>query len=270
MNTPLSVLALSTAVALGGGWMLTPTAVSAQTSSADAAADPAADAPVEAPAETSTEATPDNETGTAAEASGETTAETEGAAEAEDAAAETAAEIDTASIVDMAQGAEDAPVTVIEYASFTCPHCEDWHSTSYPQLKQDYIDSGKVRFVYREVYFDRPGLWASMIARCGGEQKYFGISDMLYEQQSQWAAGGDPAAIAANLRRIGLSAGLEEAQLDACMSDGRTAQTLVAWFEENATRDEITATPTFLINGEKHSNMAFADMAEIIDGLIEE
>ncbi|EYD73313.1 DsbA family protein [Limimaricola hongkongensis] len=187
-------------------------------------------------------------------------------AEAEAAPAENAAE---EGIVEMVQGAEDAPVTVMEYASFTCPHCRDWHETSYPQLK-DYIDDGRVRFVYREVYFDRPGLWASMIARCGGEAKFFGISDMLYDQQRDWAAGGDPAAIATKLREIGLKAGLEEAQLEACLTDGDKAQELVGWFEQNAKEDGINSTPTFVINGEKHSNMAWADMAEIIDGLIEE
>ena len=74
----------------------------------------------------------------------------------------------------------------------------------------------------------------------------------------------------AKLRAIGLSAGIEEAQLEACLTDGDTAQALVSWYEENAEADEINSTPTFLINGEKYSNMAWPDMAEIIDGLIEE
>lgn len=213
---------------------------------------------------------------TEAETTVETEAETEAGAETEaktEAATETATDEESApadeGIVEMVQGAEDAPVTVMEYASYTCPHCANWHEESYPQLK-DYIDEGKVRFVYREVYFDRPGLWASMIARCGGESKFFGVSDMLYEQQRDWAAGGDPAAIAAKLREIGLKAGLEEAQLEACLTDGDKAQELVSWFEQNAEEDGINSTPTFIINGEKHSNMAWADMAEIIDGLIEE
>ncbi len=232
MNKTLSVAALAAAFAAGGAWMLT---------RGDDAADllPGAAFAQEATAET-------------------------------DAPEATESETVAPEIVEMAQGAEDAPVTVMEYASFTCPHCQDWHETSYEKLKADYIDSGKVRFVYREVYFDRPGLWASMIARCGGEEKFFGISDMLYDQQSEWAAGGDPAAIAANLRRIGLSAGLDEAQLDACMSDAETAQALVSWFEENAKEDEINSTPTFVINGEKHSNMSYEDMSGLIDGLIEE
>ncbi|PHP27518.1 thiol-disulfide oxidoreductase [Limimaricola cinnabarinus] len=216
----------------------------------------------------SAQETTEAEAETSIETEAETGTETETAAEAETEAAAEAAPAEEG-IVEMVQGAEDAPVTVMEYASYTCPHCANWHEESYPQLK-DYIDEGKVRFVYREVYFDRPGLWASMIARCGGESKFFGVSDMLYEQQRDWAAGGDPAAIAAKLREIGLKAGLEEAQLEACLTDGDKAQELVSWFEQNAEEDGINSTPTFIINGEKHSNMAWADMAEIIDGLIEE
>lgn len=188
-----------------------------------------------------------------------------GAASAQAASGDAAAEIDVSTIEEMALGAEDAPVEVIEYASFTCPHCATFHANTYPQLKADYVDTGKVRFVYREVYFDRFGLWASMVARCGGQERFFGISEMIYAQQSDWVAGGDPAQIAQNLRRIGKTAGLEDAELDACLSDATKAQTLVAWFEQNAAEDDITSTPTFIIDGEKHSNMAYADMQAILD-----
>ena len=78
------------------------------------------------------------------------------------------ADLDTSTIVEMVQGAEDAPVEIIEYASYTCPHCANFHQGAYKQLKKDFIDTGKVKFIYREVYFDRYGLWASMVARCGG------------------------------------------------------------------------------------------------------
>ena len=90
--------------------------------------------------------------------------------------AQEAGEIDTSTIVEMVQGEADAPVEIIEYASYTCPHCASFHANQYPQLKANYIDTGKVRFVYREVYFDRFGLWASMLARCGGEMRFFGIT----------------------------------------------------------------------------------------------
>jgi len=82
----------------------------------------------------------------------------------------------------MVIGDADAPIEMIEYASFTCPHCARFHADVYPLLKADYIDSGKVKFIYREVYFDRFGLWASMIARCGGEARFFGLSNLIYEK----------------------------------------------------------------------------------------
>lgn len=172
---------------------------------------------------------------------------------------------DASGVPDMVLGDPDAPVTVIEYASFTCPHCANFHKTVLKDLKRDYIDTGKIRFIHREVFFDRFGLWASMIARCGGEMRYFGMIDQIYSTQSEWAKSGDPAAIAGNLRRIGLTAGLSEADLDACMQDQDQAQALVAWYGENAERDEINSTPSFLIDGEKFGNMNFAKFSEVLD-----
>ncbi|SEW44933.1 Protein-disulfide isomerase [Cognatiyoonia koreensis] len=172
---------------------------------------------------------------------------------------------DPDSIPDMVLGAEDAPIEVIEYASYTCPHCASFHSDQFKQLKANYIDTGKVRFIYREVYFDRFGLWASMIARCGGESRFFGITDLIYQKQRDWTASGDPAVIVDELRKIAKTAGLNEAALDACMSDGEMAESLVGWFQTNAERDGITSTPSFLINGEKYSNMAYPDFAAILD-----
>lgn len=174
-------------------------------------------------------------------------------------------DIDTSTVQDMALGDADAPVTMIEYASFTCPHCASFHEDVFPELKRDYIDTGKVRFIHREVYFDRYGLWAGMVARCGGEMRYFGIADRIYETQRDWTAGGDPATIAGNLRRIGLAAGLSEDELEACLSDAQKAETLVAWYEENAAEDGIQSTPSFVIDGELFSNRPYADLAAEID-----
>ena len=179
--------------------------------------------------------------------------------------AQEAADIDTSTVEEMALGEADAPVTVIEYASFTCPHCATFHEQVFPDLKADYIDTGDIRFVHREVYFDRYGLWAGMVARCGGEERYFGIADLIYERQREWTQG-EPTEVVASLRRIGKTAGLTDEQLDACLSDGQKAQTLVAWYQENAQEDGIEATPTFMIDGEKYSNMPYADFAEILDG----
>ena len=178
--------------------------------------------------------------------------------------ATTASEADTSAIIDMVLGAEDAPITVIEYASFTCPHCRSFHQGAFKNLKADYIDKGKVRFTYREIYFDRWGLWGSIIARCGGQDKFFAILDILYTKQSEWTKG-TPAEIAGNLRRIGITAGLSQDAVQACFSDGQKAQNLVAWYEENRAVDSITSTPSFVINGTKYANMSYEEFKKILD-----
>ncbi|MEL7132186.1 MAG: DsbA family protein [Pseudomonadota bacterium] len=183
-------------------------------------------------------------------------------------AQEASSDIDTSSVVEMQLGNPDAPVTVIEYASYTCPHCASFHAGAYKQLKADYIDTGKINFIYREVYFDRFGLWASAIARCAGTpETFFGITDMLYASQSEWAraGGGDPAQIADELRKIGRLAGLDGDTLEACLTDADNLRTLVAWYQQNAAEDGINSTPSFVINGTKYNNMAYSEMATLID-----
>ena len=168
-------------------------------------------------------------------------------------------------IVDFALGDPNAPVELIEYASFTCPHCATFHMQLLPELKQNYIETGKIRLIYREVYFDRHGLWPAMVARCAGEDRYFGVVDLLYRNQRDWYRD-DSATIAANLRRIGLSVGLEDSQIDLCMQDAVTAQALVD--NERKNRDEypIEGTPALVIDGELYDgNMTFEDIAARIE-----
>ncbi|MEE4187795.1 MAG: DsbA family protein [Roseobacter sp.] len=181
-----------------------------------------------------------------------------------------ASDFDTSGVMEMAIGNPDAPVTVIEYASYTCPHCARFHEGPFKQLKADYIDTGKINFVYREVYFDRFGLWASMIARCAGSREaFFGMSDLIYQGQSEWARAGDNAAIIDELRKIGLLAGLDADAMEACLQDADKAETLMAWYQQNATADGIESTPSFVINGQKYANMSYSEMAEVIDGKLE-
>jgi len=168
-------------------------------------------------------------------------------------------------VVEMVQGNRDAAVQVIEYASYTCPHCASFHANQYQQIKENYIDTGLIGFTYREVYFDQPGLWASMVARCGGEERFFGINNLIYESQQDWARAGDGAAISAALRQIGRVAGLSDADLDQCLGDADKAQALMAWYRENAERDDVQGTPTFFINGENYPNMNYTDFAAVLD-----
>lgn len=181
-----------------------------------------------------------------------------------------AQELDTSGVLEMMMGDADAPITIIEYASYTCPHCARFHQTTFKDIKANYIDTGKVNFIYREVYFDRFGLWAGMIARCAGPERFFGIADLLYEQQADWSRAGEPADVAAALRRLGLSAGMSGEQIDACMQDGEMAQAMVAVYQANAKADNVRATPSFIIDGEPASNMSYEDFAALLDAKLAE
>ena len=179
------------------------------------------------------------------------------------------AEVDTSTIPDMMIGNPDAKVTVIEYASYTCPHCASFHTGTFKDLKKKYIDTDKINFVFREVYFDRYGLWASMIARCAGPEKFFGLTDLMFQSQSSWTRAGEPAAIIDELRKLGRLAGIDGETLEVCLNDNDKAKTLIAWYQEKAGADNIDSTPSFIINGKKHTNMSFAEMSEIIDADLE-
>ncbi len=183
------------------------------------------------------------------------------------ATAQDASDIDTSEIPEMILGNPDAEVTVVEYASFTCPYCASFHVDAFGDLKKDFIDTGKIKFVYREVYFDRQGLWAAIVARCGegSENRYFGIADMIYENQAAWARQTNPQDIVASLRRYGKTAGLTDAQLDACFTDSDNAQKLYARYLQQAEEDGVNSTPTFIINGTRYSNMPYAEMSAIIN-----
>jgi protein-disulfide isomerase len=166
---------------------------------------------------------------------------------------------------DFSLGDPAARVTVVEYASLTCPHCARFHVESFGNLRRDYIETGKVRFTLREVYFDRFGLWAAMMARCGGEPRYFGIVGLLFEKQQEWLGSGDPSAVVDNLKTIGRSVGMTDAEIDACMQDQAAAEALVAQFQTNATADGVEGTPTLFINGRKHGNMGWDDLKALLD-----
>ncbi len=168
-------------------------------------------------------------------------------------------------VAEMTMGDPNAPIEIVEYASFTCPHCASFHANAFKELKANYIDTGKVHFGYREVFFDRPGLWASIVARCGGPLRFFSVVDMIYTRQRDWLASGDPAIIAEELKTLGKIAGLDQAALDACLADGDFAQNLNAWYQFNAQNDQVTSTPSFMIDGQKQSNMSYADFSALLD-----
>ena len=162
-------------------------------------------------------------------------------------------------------GDKEAPVLIIEYASFTCPHCATFHTEVLPKLKADYINSGKVLLEYREVYFDGPGLWASLLARCQGNQKYFPMIDLIFRKQKDWARGNRDEIIN-GLLSVGRQSGLTDEKSRMCMEDSTLAKELIETFKKNTTADGISSTPSFVINGELIQNMSYDELKKVIDG----
>lgn len=178
--------------------------------------------------------------------------------------AQSSQETSAPEIIDMVMGDENAPVTLIEYASFTCPHCARFHSDVMPELKKNYIDTGKVKFIYREVYFDKYGLWASAIARCVDPQSYFAVSGMIFDNLRDWARGSDTEVVEA-LKKFGLTAGLERDQVEHCLQDRDKLVGLLEWYQKNAAADDVNSTPTLIIDGQKYSNMPYDELSAILD-----
>lgn len=171
----------------------------------------------------------------------------------------TASAQDAPKVQEMTLGDPNAPVTLVEYAMFTCPHCAAFNKEVFPQIKANFIDTGKVKLVFREVYFNKPSLWAAMIARCAPADRYFGIADALFSTQSRWAAADSEQGMIDGLYSIGRQAGLTDAAMDACMQDRAMAEALVAEYQKNAAADGVDSTPTFFIDGKKEGNLPYEE-----------
>ncbi|WP_296478264.1 DsbA family protein [Roseinatronobacter sp.] len=167
--------------------------------------------------------------------------------------------------LDMPLGNQEASVVMVEYSSLTCPHCATFNQGPFQQIKENFIDTGEILYLKREVYFDRYGLWAAMVARCGGEERYHGMLELIYQTQSTWAGSSDPVQVANNLRRLGRQAGMDDAQLNACLEDADKALELTEFYQANAETYGIRSTPSFIINGEAHGNMSYAEFERILN-----
>ncbi|WP_164871663.1 DsbA family protein [Solirhodobacter olei] len=168
-------------------------------------------------------------------------------------------------VPDMTVGSPNAKVHVIEYGSFTCPHCAEFHGTVWPKLKKAYIDSGKISFTFRSAYRNGYDLLADTMALCGGPIRYFGIVDVLFNTQNKWTDVQTLDQAAVNLEKIGEQAGITPAELKACMADKKMQQAMVAKFQKDAAVDKVEYTPTFIIDGKHYENMGYADFAKILD-----
>ncbi|MBM6592644.1 DsbA family protein [Microvirga sp. BT291] len=162
---------------------------------------------------------------------------------------------------DVALGPADAKVTIIEYASLTCSHCANFHNTTYPELKKRYIDTGKVRFILREFPLDPLATAGFMLARCDGESKYYPITDLLFDQQKNWAFTDKPLDA---LRQMMRQAGFSQEKFDACLRDQKLYDAVSAVKNRGVEQFKVDSTPTFFINGQRHAGSMSIDELETI------
>jgi protein-disulfide isomerase len=172
------------------------------------------------------------------------------------------------SLPDMALGPADASVTIVEYASMTCPHCAAFTENVFPKIKSEFIDTGKIRFVFREFPLDIKAAAGSMLARCIAKTdagKYFAVVDLLFKQQTEWA-GPKTTEI---LKRIGKQAGLSEQNVEDCLKDQALLDKIAADQKYANEVMKVNSTPTFFINGEMlKGETSFEEFAKKINPLL--
>ena len=147
-------------------------------------------------------------------------------------------------------GKADAPITIIEYASLTCPHCRDFDIETLPKIKAAYIDTGKAKLIYRDFPLDGLALRAAAMARCAPPDRYFALIDILFKQQDSWSRAKDPLDA---LGKIGRLAGMTQDTVDSCLKDEKLLDGVVNIRVEGERQAKVESTPTFIINGTKIS-----------------
>src|SRR5712672_2624507 len=166
---------------------------------------------------------------------------------------------------DRVLGKDDAPVTIVEYASMTCPHCAHFHEETYPELKKRYIDTGKVRFIFREFPLDPLAAGASMLARCADKEKFYPLIETLFQQQTKWAVEKPIPQLMA----IAKQAGMSEQTFNACLSDQKMLDAMQAEQKRATDKFKVNSTPTIFINGQMQKGAAtIEELAKAIDALL--
>jgi protein-disulfide isomerase len=162
-------------------------------------------------------------------------------------------------------GKDDAPVTIVEYASMTCPHCAHFHETTLPELKKKYIDTGKARLIFREFPFDPRAEAGFMLARCSNDN-YFAMVDVLFKQQQNWATVSDAKDA---LLQISKLAGFSQESFEACLTDQKLLENVRAVRDRASNDFGVDSTPTFFINGNKYPGaMSIEQVSAIIDSML--
>jgi protein-disulfide isomerase len=188
------------------------------------------------------------------------------AAKAPEATVDIAKLMTPGTLKDLVIGKDDAKVTIVEYASMTCPHCKHFHETTLPEITKKYLDTDKARLILREYPFDPRAAAAFMLARCAPEDKYYPMVSVLFQQQQNWAAADDAQAA---LLQISKLAGFSEESFKACLTNQKLLDDVNA-SRERASKDfGVESTPTFFINGRKYSGaLSVEEMSAIIDSML--
>ena len=167
---------------------------------------------------------------------------------------------------DLAVGDPDAPVTVIEYFSLTCPACRRFHNSVYKPLKSDYLDTGRVRFVARDFPLNAPAFQAAVLAHCAGRDRYFTFVDVLFTTFDDWASSYDYADKLAQLGELG---GVSRDRFEDCLADKALENSLFQSIADGQTEYNVSGTPTLVVNGEKYDGKITLDaLAKHIDRLL--
>ena len=169
---------------------------------------------------------------------------------------------------ELALGATDAPVTIVEYFSFSCPHCARFHRENFPRLKRDYIDGGKVRFVFRDFPLNLAALTAARMTHCVAPDRYFEIVDLFWRSWDDWIDIPDPTSALLGYLR---DAGLSDAALERCENDTSLEKRVLNAYLEGSRDHGVDRTPTFLINGRKYVGMAsYPRLTAILESFLNE
>lgn len=143
-------------------------------------------------------------------------------------------------------GSPDAPITIVEYASLTCPHCASFHANTYPELKKQWIDTGRAKLVFRHFPLDGIGLRAAAVSNCLEGERHFGFIEILMKSMQQWARAADPTKA---LAQIAALAGINQEQFEKCFNDEAEMDKILARRTEANTEYNVNSTPSFLVNG---------------------
>ncbi|MDE1154008.1 MAG: DsbA family protein [Micavibrio sp.] len=164
-------------------------------------------------------------------------------------------------------GDKDAPVTIIEYASMTCPHCARFSNNIFPDFKKTFIDTGKVYYIYRDYPLDTIALKAGMMARCADRSKYFDLVEVIFKNQERWIKSSDPVA---GLKQLGALAGMDDAYINACMGNAELQTELLRRMQDATNKYKVNATPTFVFNNGAEflsGDQTLEDFQKVIDKL---